>query len=59
MAPVKKDEKWGFIDRAGQTIIPMQYDDAWCFDCDDMARVEKDDRVFYINRQGKLIKETV
>ena len=31
LAAVKKNEKWGFMDRNGNVIIPMMYDWVSCF----------------------------
>lgn len=31
LAPVKKNGKWGFIDKEGKVVIPFQYDYAWGF----------------------------
>jgi hypothetical protein len=28
MASVKKDGKWGYIDKTGKEIVPCEYDDA-------------------------------
>ncbi|MDR0650470.1 MAG: WG repeat-containing protein [Candidatus Peribacteria bacterium] len=28
---MKKDEKWGYIDKTGKEIIPCEYDCTWSF----------------------------
>lgn len=40
---VEKNDQWGFIDRAGKIIIPMQYDGAWSFS-EDLASVMQNDK---------------
>jgi hypothetical protein len=54
MAAVKKDGKWGYINKQGTIVIPPQFDDAKNFS-DGMARVKKDDEWGYINKQGKFV----
>lgn len=54
LAVVKKDGKYGFIDRTGKEVIPLIYDDAYGF-YDGLAAVEKDGKMGYIDRTGKEI----
>lgn len=51
---VCKDGKWGYIDTAGQEIIPCQYDEAHDF-FDGLALVKKDGKFGYINTTGQLV----
>ena len=51
---VKKDEKWGFINRKGKIIIPLSYDRVSVFKAD-KAKVESDREEMMINTKGKRI----
>ena len=51
---VKKDEKWGFINRKGKIIIPLSYDKVSVFKAD-KAKVESDREEMMINTKGKRI----
>lgn len=55
LAAVQKNGKWGFINTAGKVVIPFKYDEALDFD-DDIAEVMQGDKVFYIDKTGKLIE---
>ena len=56
LSRVKQDGKYGFIDRKGTIIIPINliYDDVDDFS-NGLCRVKKDDRYGFINKIGKLI----
>ena len=54
LAKVKKDGKYGYIDRAGKEVIPCQYDDADRFNIG-LAAVSKDGKYGYIDRMGKEV----
>ena len=32
LAPVSKGGKWGFVDKEGRLVIPLEYDDVGYFD---------------------------
>lgn len=57
---------YGFIDKSGKLIIPHQYEfvfdnamyDGWVF-VDGKAKVYKDKRIFYIDKNGKDLSQTV
>ncbi|MDP8185203.1 WG repeat-containing protein [Phocoenobacter skyensis] len=51
---VKKDGKWGFIDKKGKIVIPLQYDGAYSFS-EGLARVEKDGKWGFIDKKGKIV----
>ena len=53
LAKVKKDDKWGFIDKTGRLAIPLEYDYADKF-FEGLAFVIKDDKWGFIDRTGKL-----
>ncbi len=46
--------RWGFINRAGEFVIPIQYYEATPF-YNDRAVVSKDGKTYIINRQGEQI----
>ena len=54
LAPVKKDDKWGYIDKNGAIIIPFEFSEAEPFSSG-LARVQKDEKYGFIDKNGKLI----
>jgi hypothetical protein len=55
---VRKDDKWGYINRDGDVIIPLNFDYASIF-CEDRARIKKDNKWGYINKNGIMIIEPI
>lgn len=51
---VKLDDKWGFIDHNGNTVIPFKYDKANCF-IDKKAKVELNGESFYIDKSDNRV----
>ncbi|MEG0770726.1 MAG: WG repeat-containing protein [Clostridia bacterium] len=51
---LKKDNKWGYIDKMENIIIPFQYDLAFQFS-NGLAAVKKDGKAGYINEKGETI----
>ena len=49
LALVRLENKWGFIDKNGQIIIPLEYEEAGIF-YEKLAPVEKDGRHFFIDQ---------
>ena len=56
LAGVQKNGKWGFIDKTGKLIIPLEYDYVSSFS-KATAYVKKDGREFYINPKGECVKD--
>lgn len=59
VAMIRKDEKYGYIDKKGKIIIPAQYEEAGHFS-EGKAYVvlsgsDKDQQYGYINKEGKLV----
>ena len=54
LLPVKKEGKWGFINKDNQTIIPIIYDEVESFQNGKAAVSLQGDR-FYINSKGEEI----
>ncbi|HEY6143596.1 MAG TPA: WG repeat-containing protein [Flavobacterium sp.] len=54
-APVKLNEKWGFLDKTGQEIIPIKYDDLSYFNSSGVAMVAIDKKWGLINKLGNEI----
>jgi hypothetical protein len=52
LARVKKDGKWGYIDKTGRTIIPIEYDYVESFNSEGLAKVKKDEKYGFIDRTG-------
>ena len=53
---MKKDGKWGFIDKDGKVIIEPQYAEAHSFS-NGYAAVKKDGKWGFIDKSGKLVIE--
>ncbi|WP_019672388.1 WG repeat-containing protein [Psychrobacter lutiphocae] len=51
---VKKDGKWGFINRDFETVIPFEYDKAVEF-YDDLAAVKKNNKFGFIDKDGQTV----
>ncbi len=52
--PVERDNKWGFIDRSGQIVIPLQFEDASDFHEGLALATAKGKRVF-IDATGQIV----
>ncbi len=50
------NNKWGFIDKTGNYIIPEKYDDVQSFR-DSITYVEEDSTFYFINLQGETISD--
>ena len=55
LALVKKDKKFGYINKYNEIIIPIIYDNALPFK-DNSTLVQKDGLVFFIDQKGKKLK---
>ena len=53
-AAVKKNGKWGFVDKTGAEVIAPQFEDARSF-VNGMAAVQKDGLWGYINPEGNIV----
>ena len=58
LAMVRKDDgencKYGFIDKSGNVVVPIVYDDAVFFS-EGLARVEKNGKWWFIDKDGKIV----
>lgn len=54
LAWVKKDGKYGYIDKTGKVVVPFIYDDV-CDFCEGLAMVMKDGKWGYIDKTGKAV----
>ncbi|MGN0710264.1 MAG: WG repeat-containing protein [Anaerovoracaceae bacterium] len=54
LANVRYNGKWGFIDRMGQIVIPIQYDSVSVF-IDGVAKVCNNEKYGLINRNGQTL----
>ena len=54
LAPVRKNDKWGYINTQGEEVVPCIYDDVWDFS-EGLARVEQNGEWSIINKEGKVI----
>jgi len=52
--PVKKDGKWGYIDRAGKIVIKPQFEDALIL-IEGLGPVKKDGKWGYVDKSGKIV----
>ena len=53
--PVRKGEKYGYVDQTGQTIVPFRYELADQFAEDGLAVVKIDGKFGYIDRRGDFV----
>lgn len=56
MTPALVSAKWGFIDKKGKTVVPLNFDEAHPFSCG-MARVVADGKCGFVNHDGKIAIE--
>ncbi|MDB4180753.1 WG repeat-containing protein [Flavobacteriaceae bacterium] len=56
LALVKKDKKYGFINKENKIVVPIIYDNALPFK-DKKTIVHKDGICFFINQKGNMIKQ--
>src|SRR6266705_816605 len=54
--PVQKESKFGFIDRTGKVVIPLQFDDARDFH-EDLALVKTGEKKLFIDTSGRAVIE--
>ena len=51
---VKLNDKWGFVDKAGEDVIPLKYDYAEFFN-EGLARVRLNDKWGFVDKAGKEV----
>ena len=54
LAKVKRDGKYGFIDKTGKVVIPLNYDWAWSFS-EGLASVSQNGKYGFIDNTGKVV----
>jgi hypothetical protein len=54
MAPVAVDDRFGYIDRTGKTVIPFSFDMAWPFHSS-LAQVTIRGKTAYIDFRGNVV----
>lgn len=54
LAPVKKGEKWGYIDKSGKEIIPFRFEEASLFE-GGAAAVKLGEKYGFIDKAGKML----
>ncbi len=54
LATVKLNGKWGMINKAGETVIPFEYDDFGSIDNGKIA-AKKDGKMGFINKEGAVV----
>ena len=57
--PVKRDGKWGYVNKEGDLVIPCQWDDAWRFSQAGLAIVTLDGKRGFIDRTGRVVVPTI
>ena len=57
LAPVCKDKKWGYVNEAGEVVIPLEYRDAEVFSNDGLAPVKSVKLWGFVNRKGEQVIE--
>ena len=59
LAPVRNaDNKWGYIDTSGNTVIDFQYDYAGPFEKNGLAKVNKGEKYGFIDKDGNIVVDT-
>jgi hypothetical protein len=59
LAAVKKDEKWGYVNKEGEVVIDFIFDSAHLFDpSTGYAMAEIDDEMVYIDYEGNIIVDS-
>jgi tetratricopeptide (TPR) repeat protein len=56
-ARVKKDGKWGIVDKKGNEVVEPKYDYVGIFQKNGRARVKKGDKYFFINKNGEVVSK--
>ena len=51
---VRRNGKYGYVDKSGHEVIPCKYDDAEDF-IEGLAKVEKDDKYGFIDKKGREV----
>lgn len=51
---IKKNNKWGFIDKYGKTLLAFEYDECWDFK-DALAKVKNNNKFTFIDKNGRNI----
>jgi hypothetical protein len=54
LIPYRKGDKWGYIDKQGEIVIPIQYDDAGFFS-EGLARVRVNGKYGFIDTKGNMV----
>lgn len=57
LAPVRKNGKWGYINKKGKAVIKPQYDvkDPFVNFSEGLALVKKDGKWMFIDKKGKVV----
>ena len=55
LAWVGKDGKYGFVDKQGKLVIPLDYGNAGSFS-EGLALVEKNRKLGFIDKKGNVVK---
>src|SRR5690606_17599989 len=54
-----EERKMGYINKSGQEVIPLKYDDASYSFSEGKALVKLKDKEFYIDREGRIQKDFI
>lgn len=55
VAPARKNELWGFVDRTGKEVIPFKYETESYFRNCNLAGLRKNGRFGFINKEDEII----
>ena len=55
IAAVKKDGKWGFIDKDNAIIVPCEYDEVTANYTDGKGELKKENTIYLFDNKGNLI----
>lgn len=54
LARIERDGKYGFIDKTGKVVIPLNYDDTWSFS-EGLALVSRNGKYGFIDKTSKVV----
>lgn len=54
LSPIKRGDKWGFVDKTGKEVVPCKYDAVTEFS-ESLARVSLNGKVGFIDKAGKEV----
>ncbi|WP_435932419.1 WG repeat-containing protein [Moraxella bovoculi] len=54
LAIAKKNNKYGYVDKTGKVVVPIQYDETWFFS-EGLAGVKQNGKWGFIDKTGEVV----